>query len=54
MDETWLYNFTPESKRLSSESTAHGEATPNYADATHGVIIIDCVEKGKLSTGTTK
>ena len=61
MDETWIHNFTPESKRQSAERRAAGESRPKrpktqqsagkvmasvFWDA-HGIIYIDYLEKGK-------
>ena len=67
MDETWIYFFTPESKRPSSEWTAAGEPRPKRPKAqqstgkvmasvfwdAHGIIFIDYLEKGKPSIVTT-
>ena len=61
MDETWIYHFTPESKRQSAECRAAGESRSKrpkmqqsagkvmasvFSDA-HGIIYIDYLEKGK-------
>ena len=61
MDETWIYHYTPETKRSSPEWTAADESRPqrpktqqwagkvmaSVAWDTHGILFIDYLEKGK-------
>ena len=61
MDETWIYHYTPETKRSSAEWTATGESRPKRPKTqqwagkvmaslfldTHGILFLDHLEKGK-------
>src|SRR5436190_5083057 len=66
VDETWIHHFTPETKEQSKQWTAKGEPTPKKAKTvlsagkvmatvfwdSHGIVLIDYLEKGKTITGT--
>ena len=61
MDETWIYHYTPETKRLSADWTAAGKSRPKRSNTqqwagkvmasvfwdAHGTFFIDYLEKGK-------
>ena len=61
MDETWIYHFTPESKRASAERRGEGESRPKRPKTQqsagkvmacvfwdmHGILLIDFLPKGQ-------
>lgn len=65
VDETWIHHYTPETKIQSKQWTAKGEPAPKKAKSvfsagkvmatvfwdSHGVILIDYLQKGKTITG---
>lgn len=65
VDETWIHHYTPETKIQSKQWTAKGEPAPKKAKTvisagkvmatvfwdSHGVILIDYLQKGKTITG---
>lgn len=65
VDETWIHHYTPETKLQSKQWTAKGEPAPKKAKTvfsagkvmatvfwdSHGVILIDYLQKGKTITG---
>ena len=65
VDETWIQHYTPETKIQSKKWTAEGEPAPKKAKTvfsagkvmatvfwdSHGVILIDYLQKGKTITG---
>ena len=65
VDETWIHHYTPETKIQSKQWTAKGESAPKKAKTvfsagkvmatvfwdSHGVILIDYLQKGKTITG---
>ena len=65
VDETWIHYYTPETKNQSKMSTGPGESAPKKAKKvpsagkvmvtifwdSHGIILIDYVQKGKNITG---
>ncbi|XP_030761217.1 protein GVQW3-like [Sitophilus oryzae] len=65
VDETWIHHYTPETKIQSKQCTAKGEPAPKKAKTvisagkviatvfwdSHGVILIDYLQKGKTITG---
>lgn len=65
VDETWIHHYTPETKEQSKQWIAKGEPAPKKAKTvssagkvmatvfwdSHGIILIDYLQKGKTITG---